>query len=205
MHSKREHYKFSQLDRHDATATAYLQQCQSPQVFISHDAIAGTARFQMGETDAAIARLRDGLDISRRLFGPGASTGATCALPLAEAFYERNERDRARDAARALLDEYLPVATELGLVDQLISGWLTQSRLLRSDGDAEGALRVLTTACAFAAQSGFERLALFVADERVRQLLRSGRTDEAMRAARQVGIKSMTSAPMPSGKVTNNS
>lgn len=198
FHSKREHYKFSQLDRYDAAATAHLQRCESPQVFISHDAIVGTARFQMGETDAAIARLRGGMGICSRLYGRGASLGAICALPLAEALYERDERE----AARALLEEYLPVSTELGLVDQLISGWLTQSRLLRSEGDTEGALRVLTTASAFAAHSGFERLALFVADERVHQLRRAGRPDEAMRAARRAGVKPAASPPIPSGKAT---
>ncbi len=196
LQSKREHYKFSETGRLDAAARSFLQKCESEQVLIAHDAVAGMTRFTMGDTETAIAQLRNGLDIAVRLFGRGASIGATCALPLAELHFECNDTAEAS----ALLDEFLPAATELGFVDQLISGWLTQSRLLRMNGERDAALRVLSTASAFAAEHGFERLGLFAADERVRQLLRSGRPDEAARAARQAGLKPSGSAPMPSGK-----
>jgi LuxR family maltose regulon positive regulatory protein len=195
---KREHYKLFEAERLDAAARNFLDRCESPRVLVAHDAVAGTTRLMMGDTDGALAALRGGLDIAVHLSGPGASIGATCALPLAELLFERNEFD----AASELLDAYLPVATELGFVDQLICGWLTQSRLFRAKGDHEAALRMLGTAGAFAAHSGFDRLGLAVADERIRQLLRSGRPDEALRAARQAGIKPAAGAPIPSGKVT---
>jgi len=198
LHGKREQYKLFDLDRLDATASGFLRQCDGPQVFVAHEAVVGQARFMAGETDAAIERLRHGLDITLRLFGPSASIGAACALPLAEILYERNELD---DASR-LLDGYLPVATEMGFVDQLISGWLTLARVQRLKGDADGALRTLSTATAFAAQSGFERLALFAADERVRHHLSAGRPDEAARTARRAGVKTATGSVMPSGSIT---
>ena len=196
--SKREHYKLFETERLDASARNFLERCESPQVLIAHDAVAGTTRLMMGDTDGALAALRGGLDIAVHLSGPGAAIGATCALPLAELLFERNELD----AVSELLDAYLPVATELGFVDQLICGWLTQSRLFRARGDHDAALRVLGTAGAFASHSGFDRLGLAVADERIRQLLRSGRPDEALRTARQAGIKPAAGAPIPSGKVT---
>lgn len=198
LHGKREHYQLSETDRLDAAARTFLSQCESPQVFIAHEAVVGATRFIMGETDLAIERLRDGLDIAVKLFGPAAPIGAACALPLAEIYFERNELA----AARALLEEYLPVATELGFVDQLISGWLTQSRLFRATGNADGALRSLATASTFATRSGFDRLGIFAAEERVRQLLRSGHPDEAARTARQAGLKPSESAPLPVAKVT---
>lgn len=195
---KREQYKLFDINRLDAAATDFLRQCDSPQVFVAHEAVVGQTRFMAGETEAAIERLRHGLDITVRLFGPSASIGATCALPLAEILFERNELDEAR----RLLDGYLPVATEMGFVDQLISGWITLARMQQRTGEGDGALRTLSTASAFAAQSGFERLGLFVADERVRHHLAAGRPDEAARTARRAGVKTAMGAVMPSGAIT---
>ena len=193
LHSRRERYKLQNLDRLEATADDALRECASPHAIIAHLAVSGATRFLTGDCDQAAARLREGLDIAVRLLGPQPSIGAMCALPLAEVLYERNQTD---DAAR-LLEEYLPVSTEMGIVDQLISGWLTQSRLFRAKGDNESAVRMLDTASGVAARFGFERLGLFAAEERVRQMLRSGRPDEASRAIRRSGLKPSDGAIMP--------
>ena len=197
LNSQRDRFKLDDVERLDIAATGELDKCEGKQVHIAHEVVAGLTRFAMGQSDAAIARLRNGLGITNRIFGEGTALGSGPALLLAEALYERN----ALDEARALIALYLPRANEMGFVDQLIAGWLTQARLRLLDGDGAAAFAALDSANAQAAQHGFERLALAAAEERVRILLRGGRLDEAARAARRAGVKSAAASVMPTGAV----
>ncbi len=200
LNSQREQFKLNDVDRLDFTATRYLDQCEGRQVHIAHEAVAGLTRFLMGDSGGAIERLRNGLAITTRIFGDKTPLCAMTALPLAAVLYERN----AVKDADALIETFLPLADTLGFVDQLIDGWLTRSRILRLRGDPDTALQALSSAGAIAAKRGFARLALHCAEERARQLLRSGRSDEAARAARPACMNLTLEAVLPTGAITSS-
>jgi LuxR family maltose regulon positive regulatory protein len=105
-------------------------------------------------------------------------------LQLAEVRYERNDTD----AAQALVDAYLDVASEIGFVDQLVAGYLTASRLCRRRGDEAGSRRVLERGLAIAEARGFERLRRFVAAEELAPLLARGELGAARRRAAAIGV-----------------
>lgn len=200
MASQRELFKLKDLHAIDSAALEYLNRCKSQHLLIAHDATAGRAFYLAGEPEIALRRLHNGLQATIHLYGDEVPLGAMTALPLAEVLYERNELAEAQ----SLIDTYLPIATEIGSVDQLCSGWIVRARLQHGNGDVDGGLSTLHHAITFAARSGFKRLALQAAEQRAWHLLRVGRTDEAGRIARRAGLPVSAAAAMPVGTVTSH-
>jgi LuxR family maltose regulon positive regulatory protein len=93
--------------------------------------------------------------------------------------YERNELD----AARELLDRHLGLAAELGFVDQLVAGYVTQSRLDRLRGDVREAGRTLGRGMELAHSRGFRRLELNIVAEHMTHSLATGQLDRIARLA----------------------
>ena len=198
LHASREQYKLGEIDRFDALARDCVQQSAYDHALAVHESIAGTTLFAAGRCDAAVAALRSGLELVERLGGRGRSLGALTALPLAEVLYEQG----SLEAAAALVDDYLPVANEMGFVDQLVSGWLTAARLCRRRGDLDGALDLLDRAEIQGAQRSFTRLQAWVAAERVRLLSESGRPGALQRAIREASMRSDPGRFMAGASVT---
>lgn len=166
LHASREQFKLGEMDRFDALARDCIQQSSNDSARAVHESIAGSTLFMAGRCDAAISALRAGLAVAVRLGGAGHAVGALTALPLAEILYEQNSLEEAA----ALIAVYLPVAHELGFVDQLVSGYLTAARLCRRRGDVEAALTLLDRGLSAARQRGFPRLEAWVSAERVKLL-----------------------------------
>jgi LuxR family transcriptional regulator, maltose regulon positive regulatory protein len=198
MNIHREQYKLAELDRFDALAREQLQRANSPHMYV-HEVVAGPSWFVVGRTDAAIQCLANGLEIAGRIAGKSSAIGACVALPLAEIYYERNETARASE----LVTAHLKVGSQVGYVDQLVSGWLTLARLQRLDGDLPAALRTLDEAAALAARFGFERLRLWVGAERIKFLLRAAQPDDAVQVARDLGIPRDAATIVPGARVTS--
>lgn len=197
--SRRAQFKLQDIDRLDVCAREYLGQCGSQQVFILHDVVMGCARFLMGRTEAAASLFRTALDTTIRLSGRGATLGAASALPLAEICYERNELE---DAA-ALVEEYLPIATEHGFVDQLIAGHRVNARLLWISERRDETLQTLEEGASVAVRIGFRRLELNMAAERMHYLLRMGRPEEAIAIATEAGVRRRAEPPLPTGRISS--
>jgi len=169
LHARCQQFKLSDVDRLDTQATDYLSEESNANSLFIHNSVAALAMFALGRSDEAIARLRRTLD-DARAFGTNATTlAAIPALPLAEALYERG----CFAQAQALISTHLPQASNMGIVDQLVCGYLTAARLASRGGDQEGALRVLDEGERLAAQRGFPRLAAWVLSERVAILARA--------------------------------
>jgi LuxR family maltose regulon positive regulatory protein len=198
LYAEREHYELSNVDRFDARARDYFQIAGSRFVFVWHQAIAGPTRFLAGDTLGAIEALEDGLEAATAISGRISGLASIPALLLAEVYYERNELA----AARELLERHLALAGQLGFVDQLVAGYITQSRLHRVAGDMHEAERVLGRGLDIAHSRGFRRLELNIVAEQMTHSVAMGRTDRAGRLADVHGLRVPAEDVLPAAGTT---
>jgi LuxR family transcriptional regulator, maltose regulon positive regulatory protein len=191
-------FKLGHIDRTVALAREQLAIAASEHAHVFHASVIGSAYFLAGRAEAAIAALSNGMAIARRLSGHSDSLVAVAAMPLSAVLYERNDVG----AARELVDRYLGPAAALGLVEQLIAGWVTRARLHWLDHAADQAIRVLKDAKSFAEAHGFERLKSAVEAELVRLLLLSSRLDEATAICPEMGNGEPSGELMPKRNAT---
>jgi LuxR family maltose regulon positive regulatory protein len=170
IYAGRETFDFDSVERFSARAQDLYEQSGSRFVFIWHNSVLGPTELARGNIAKAEASLALARSIAAELSGERSPLAAMPGLLLAEIFYERNQLD----AARWLLDEYLPLADQIGFVDQLITGFILQARLHAAAGERAAAEDTLAQAEALSLKHGFERLAAHVAAERVRQALVDG-------------------------------
>jgi LuxR family maltose regulon positive regulatory protein len=198
LYAQREQYQLSDLERLYATAQGILRRSSFNFASIALQSSVGPSLFFAGRTDAALRALEQGLEEAIRFGGLNSALAALPALPLSELLYESNEVERARQ----LLEDTLPYATDLGFVDQLMAGFITQARIKRAGGDVAAAYCALDDAMAIAAERGLERLRLAVVAERVKFLMQDGQAAEASRYANAAGIPGVVDAVLPKGNTT---
>lgn len=120
---------------------------------IWHDCIIAAGHLQIGHLERARTTFQSALETAIEIVGRTNPTTAMPALHLSEVLYEVNEVD----AARALTDEFLLLAGQTGLVDQLVAGYLTKVRIAALDSIV-AALRVLEEGEEIGVARGFDRL-----------------------------------------------
>lgn len=143
--AQREQYKLSNIDRLSRLARSHFHRPTKGLTSVFNEAVVGPSHFMAGRSEIAIHCLEDALQTANGLTGKGTPVPAIVALPLSEVHYERNDLSKARE----LLQDHLAHATFHGFMDQMIAAWPTQARLLRLDGDREGAYRVMDDAITF--------------------------------------------------------
>ncbi|MBY0509177.1 MAG: LuxR C-terminal-related transcriptional regulator [Rhodospirillaceae bacterium] len=143
---------------------------------IWHDCIVGSGYSQIGNLDKAQAIFAAAFDTAVDVVGRSNPTTALPALHLAELLYERNDIE----TSKALVDEFLPLATQTGLVDQLVAGYQTRVRIAALSSTAE-ALQALDEGQEIAISRQFERLNAFLVADRVRILSGTGDYGEVRR------------------------
>ncbi|MBX3577402.1 MAG: AAA family ATPase [Rhizobiaceae bacterium] len=181
--ARREQFRFDDTERLHAQGRATAEQAGFRFALVSLQAAAGASLFASGRTEAATTALRTGLDEGIRWAGEGSGLAAIAALPLAEVAYEQNDLDTALSLAEA----YLPVARDLCIVDQLVSGHLVSARLHAARADQPRAERALDGALDLAMECGLDRLRLAVLGDQVRMLLHNGEPEVAARQASKAG------------------
>ena len=139
------------------------------------DSIVGPACLAHGEPGRAHAVLRGAIETAIRISGAESPLVAMPSLLLADVLYEENDTV----AAAALVDGWLPQADRIGFVDQLIAGFICAARLARLRNDHAEARALLDQGDEIATEYDFQRLAVHVLGERVRQLLADNQLDEA--------------------------
>lgn len=167
IYARREMFDFEQVIRYDARAQALYEQSGSRFVLIWHNSILGPTELARGRLVKAEQALSFAGRIAAEISGERSALAAMPGLLLSEVFYERNQLD----ACQWLLEEYLPLADQIGFVDQLIAGYISQARLWAAAGDRDAARDILDRAETLSVKWNFERLAAHVAAERVRQAL----------------------------------
>ncbi len=145
---------------------------------IWHDCIIGAGYSQIGQLDRARWIYEGAFATALDVIGANNPATAIPALHLAELVYELNDIDRAA----ALIDEFLPLSTKIGLVDQLVAGYQTKVRLAALDSP-QAALRVLDEGEEIAMTREFDRLNAFLVADRIRILAAAGEAAEVRRVA----------------------
>ena len=198
INARRGQFNLAELDRLDTLAREHSIEVESPLVVLVHDCVVGVALQMAGRTDAAISRLRAALGAATQVEGRGGSHGAIAALPLAEIHFGRNELE----AARKLVGDFLPIARDGGLGDKLVSGWLTHARLTHLASGEGAASAVLEEAMMIASQRGFQRMRFVIGAERIRLLVRQGRTRAAEEVAHEIQVPRDSTRVLPSRRAT---
>ncbi|WP_322062919.1 LuxR C-terminal-related transcriptional regulator [Paraburkholderia sp. J63] len=168
-----------------AAATALRERFASGGGYFSlvyHECVCGAAFFARGEFAAAEQGYRRAQEMAVELHGEYSALSAFPAALSAELHYERNEPAQAAQLLRTH-----PMTAEFGLVDKLVAGFVTRSRLASLQGRLDEAGNALDDAAYFAAEYGFERLRAHVLNERVRLLIASGEAKAASRLLTQPG------------------
>ncbi|GLU37307.1 LuxR C-terminal-related transcriptional regulator [Pseudomonas sp. NBRC 100443] len=193
QYAQREQYKLNDIERLAAIAQGTLRRSGFKFALISVQSLIGPSLHALGNSEGAISALEEGLDEAQHYGGPHSALSALPALPLAAILYERNDLTRAQ----RLLEENLPVVSEFGFVDQLLCGYLTQSRLQCSNGDREGARQTLDHGMSVALDRGLERLRLTIVGERIKQLLDDQCFEQAQQYARSAGLPTAAKMVIP--------
>jgi LuxR family maltose regulon positive regulatory protein len=194
LHTRCEQFKLSDFDMLDAQASDYHRAGGSKSALIVHDTLAALSLFALGRTAEASQRLFDALEEARSIEPNSAALSAVSGLPLAEILFER----ASFEEADRIVADHLPHAQETGLVDHLISGYLTKSRLYCRAGEHAMAFDLLDRAKTFAAQRGFRRLSALVLAERCKILLQQGRLGhdrEHTRSLSGLGVERLMPGP----------
>ncbi|MCZ6565055.1 MAG: LuxR C-terminal-related transcriptional regulator [Gammaproteobacteria bacterium] len=142
-----------------------------------HDCIVGPAYVLSGNLERAAEIYTNAIQTAERINGSGSSLAAMPSLLLAEVHYERNELEEAEE----LLNKNLALATDLGFLDQLIAGYICKSKLEFLRSEFKQALKTLDTGEEIAAEHSFFRFHANILNERIRQLVLSGQSQEAFR------------------------
>jgi LuxR family maltose regulon positive regulatory protein len=197
MYARREQYELDDIEALEANARSWFRRSGSRFVIVWHNSILGPSYLMMGQPNSALTVLREAFDIATEIAGEHSPLAAMPALLMSEVHYELNQTE----AAQKLIDTYLPIAAEIGFVDQLVAGFVTKARLAAIRADSSAICDALSTGARMAVAQAFNRLKLQVSGERVRQLLGGNSVAAAVQVARDAGID-LARKPLPTGTVT---
>jgi LuxR family maltose regulon positive regulatory protein len=174
IYAQRERYRLTDIDAMDAAARAHYERVGNPFAIVWHQSVTGPSRFLAGDPQGAIKALEEGMRVAAEFRGISALASVP-ALPLSEICYELNEIARAEE----LVEQYLPMASELGFVDQLTAGYTSKARLALLREDEASAAAALARGLEVARLRGFDRLRAQLVAERMRMLTQSGEVEAA--------------------------
>jgi len=176
LDARRGQLNLAQIDR-IATLTRPLNEAAGSELGDIFDATRiGAAYITAGRFDDAQRILSKGMAAARHLSRHSDDLASVPAMQLAALLYERNDLAGARE----LIGRYLSHATGFGLVDQLVTGWVTQARILWLDDAPDRALQVLKDARVFGASRGLRRLQVEAEAAMIRMLLAGGQLNQAL-------------------------
>ncbi len=147
-------------------------------------ALATMIALRRGDHALALEHAVQGLSAIEHSLGVASYAGSMLTLLAAEISWERGEVD----AARRYLDLGLPFLDEHGLVEMSAAGYLTRSRLLRSQGDTSAAEACLLEGESLGHRLKLPRLARLLAAERCALRLATSTLDDAVRLAQSYGL-----------------
>ncbi|MEQ8387773.1 MAG: LuxR C-terminal-related transcriptional regulator [Alphaproteobacteria bacterium] len=170
IYARREQFDCGLIESEARVRQGYIQ-AGADYGAIWHDCIAGPTYVMLGQLDRADESYRKALDVAIKLNGKESAMAAMASLLQASIDYERNDIE----SARMRVDHYLPFAGGIGLIDKLISGYVTASRVQFHLGKESEADEILFTGEKIADERDLPRLKINLVAERLRQM--SGRAE----------------------------
>jgi LuxR family maltose regulon positive regulatory protein len=169
IYADRENYRMHNIDKMDAWAREIYEHERVSVGLAIHESVVGFTYFILGDTARAESSLTKAVQLAGPLEGKVSPMAAMSAFLLAGILYEKNEMQ----AARRLIESYSPYEEKQGIVDYLISFYLTKARLLMQQGKFEEAESILGQGRIAAQRFGFERLRLWVELEQLKLAIRA--------------------------------
>lgn len=180
MLARREHYHFRDIVKLEAETNRALERPGSEFASINLKATVAPTLMALGKAALSRRLLEEALKLAETRCGVGSSVAALPALMLAEALYDIGDLDRAEQ----LVDAYLPVIRQWGMVDELSAGFLTRARLHFARGETGLALSTLDEAHLVAVECSLDRLRAIVVAQQVQIFVRTGQVGKAEAALR---------------------
>ncbi len=199
IYAQREMFDFTDVDKFDALSLKLYEEANSRFVLIWHNSILGPTELERGDLDRAEETLAQGRSIACDISGELSPLAAMPGILLAEVYYERNQLDKTD----SLLNQYLPLADQIGFVDQLISGYVCRARRLSASGADGEAEKILREAEMLAVKQKFSRLHEKINEEIVRQALLARDLKKAKRMFHDLFGEANSSSFYPLGCVTS--
>jgi LuxR family maltose regulon positive regulatory protein len=138
------------------------------------ESIEGIIDLEEGRMREAASRFRIAA-ISDPSLGPDGASSAWAGILNAGIHYQRNDLE----SAERLLQIYLPLARELGMVDHLIAGYRMLARVAAAQGDMDQAFQRLAELEQVGQQRRLKRVVCGAKLERARMLLMQGNLEGA--------------------------
>lgn len=164
LYAKRDQFQMHEIEALAAKARGILDRSGYDFALIAVLSIIGTSLYVLGKADAALQAIGEAVEVARRYGGENSELVALAELPLAAIVYERNDIKRAED----ILARQLANATDWGLVDQFIAGYVSRIRILAQQGDDAAAEKILDEGMALALDRNLERFRLSLVCEKLR-------------------------------------
>lgn len=193
LEAERLQFKLRNIDRHITLAREQALLAESEHAMVFNAGLGSTSLYCAGRIEESIKMLEEGVELAKKLTGHTIALVSVAAMPLAHTYYELNQIDKASE----LIDKYLESATTLGVIEQLLTGWTTQSKLKALEGAKDQAIEILRKGIHFAMAHGFNRLQTALEAEYVRQTLRLGRLDEAVAFTKTMDMPSSEEGHIP--------
>jgi LuxR family maltose regulon positive regulatory protein len=192
LYASSDQFRFAEVESLAAKARGVLERSGYDFALLAVFSVIGTSLAQMGKLDAASQALEEGIRVAERYGGERSPLAALAALPLSAVLYERNKTTRAEE----ILARQLGNASEWGLVDQFVAGYVTQTKILLSHAEEEEALAVLDEGMALALDRNLERLRLSLVAEHLRLLSnrQAGSRAQVLQYGRTAGIETSRKA-----------
>ena len=200
LYAQREQFNFTEFSRLTETARRYFDRGGEVYPLIWHHVKVTPSFFMLGNLSAAADEAKQGYEIALRYARQFTHLASAPALLLAAICYERNEIDEAN----RLVQEYLPQSRG-GLIDQLIAGYLTRSKIFCTSKDYDKALETVQGGLKLASDRGLDRLKQYLIEEQFRLLSICGELEKLRRLSHDEGFPISSKALFPtSGSTTRD-
>lgn len=166
LYAQRDQFQMADIEVLAAKARGVLDRSGYDFALIAVLSVIGSSFYALGKVDAARQAIDEGIAVATRYGGEKSSLVALAELPLSAILYERNEVDRADD----ILSRQLSNATDWGLADQFIAGYVTRVKLLFLKGGEDAGQHILDQGMALALDRNLERLRLALVAERLQMM-----------------------------------
>jgi LuxR family maltose regulon positive regulatory protein len=170
IYADRETYRMHNIEKMDASARDMYERVGIGLAL--HESIMGCTYFVRGDAVRAENSLTEAVRLAEEMEGNNSPMAAMSALLLANILYEKNELP----AAQRLIKSHGVWGEKQGLVDHLISYYLTKAHLLVQRGELQEAETVIEQGKLAAESIGFERLRSWMELEQIKLAIRSNNT-----------------------------
>ena len=164
----------------ETEARTYFDRTETEYGPVWLDTILGASKLLSADLQGAEVQFTNAMNLAIKVGAHDKSLIAMPALMLSEIFYEKNRIAEAQ----TLIEKYLPLAGELGFLDQMIAGYITQARIYANNNDYSKSHAILDYAENYAKARQFQRLSMQVCSERLRQAAASGDIEIVKRLAK---------------------